>query len=297
MKTGQRKFGSSDGTLTKLETVYNYANFYTNVLKDKPISRLEKFRLTYVDAFAGAGKFPYAEELPFLEDAEDFETVVEGSALRSLKVDHPFDRYVFSDIKRSNVNELSLLKDEFPELANRIQVARQDANDLVAEFCSKMTERDRALMFLDPFGNHVNFETLRLIADTKKIDLFYLFPSWWGVARQVSKTGKIVEESEASLSRVFGTNDWGDQLVKEVPEPDLFDEDATRLEKIATVDSVTRFMIERMRTIFGDGVSDRWLPLGSNGRPGYSLIFACANDAERARKLAKRVARSIMKRK
>lgn len=297
MKTSQRKFGNTDGTIVKLETIFNYANFYTTILKDKPKPNW-KFRLTYVDAFAGAGKFPIADELPLLDGVEDFDTVVEGSALRSLQVDNPFDQYIFSDIKQSNTRELEELRNQYPNLADRIEIVNQDANDLVANFCSQMTANDRALMFLDPFGNHVNFETLRIIANTKKIDLFYLFPSWWGIVRQVKNDGEVLEDAEKSLTRVFGTNDWRDQLTAEVQpiQGSFFEEPTIRSEKIATVDSVTRFMIQRMKTVFGDGVSEKWLPLGRKGSPGYSLLFACANDASRARPLAKRVAREIMKR-
>lgn len=297
MKTNQRKFGNASGTIAKLETIFNYANFYTTILKDKPKPNW-KFRLTYIDAFAGAGKFPIADELPLLDGVEDFDTVVEGSALRSLQVDNPFDRYIFFDIKQSNTRELEELRNQYPNLADRIEVVNQDANDLVANFCSQMTANDRALMFLDPFGNHVNFETLRIIANTKKIDLFYLFPSWWGIVRQVKNDGEVLEYAENSLTLVFGTSDWRSQLTAEAQpiQGSFFEEPKTQSEKIATVDSVTRFMIQRMKTIFGDGVSEKWLPLGRKGRPGYSLLFACANDASTARPLAKRVAREIMKR-
>lgn len=298
MKTGQRKFGSTEGTIIKLETVFSYANFYTTMLKDKPRPDW-RFKLTYVDAFAGSGKFPIADELPLLEEVGDFESIVEGSALRSLKVDHPFDRYIFSDVKRSNTEELEQLKDSFPNLKTRIEVVKQDANELVKEFCTQMKSNERALMFLDPFGNQVNFDTLKMIADTKKIDLFYLFPSWWGVVRQVSSDGTVVADAENSLTRVFGTSDWRSQLTRkrENTQGDMFSENSELSEKIADVDSVTRYMIERMKTVFGDGVSSKWLPLGRNGSPGYSLLFACANDATKARPLAKRVAREIMKRK
>jgi three-Cys-motif partner protein len=297
MKTTQRKFGNASGTLAKLETIFNYANFYTTILKDKPKPNW-KFRLTYIDAFAGAGRFPIADELPLLEGVEDFDTVVEGSALRSLKVDNAFDHYIFSDIKQSNIRELEELRKQYPIFADRIEIVNQNANDLVARFCANMTSQDRALMFLDPFGNQVNFDTLRIIAETKKIDLFYLFPSWWGVVRQVSNDGSVLKEAEESLTRVFGTSNWRSQLTRNIPnvQTDMFNQANDLSEKIASVDSVTRYMIERMKTIFGDGVSEKWLPLGRNGSPGYSLIFACANDAKTARPLAKKVAREIMKR-
>lgn len=291
----QRIFGNTDGTIKKLEALYDYANFYTAALKDKP-SPNWRFNLSYVDAFAGAGRFPIFDELPDQDLVGDIDAFVDGSALRALRVDHPFHRYVFSDTKQSNVDDLEKLKGEFPLLADRIHCRKQDANETVREFCVSMGKRDRALIFLDPFGNQVSFETLEIIAATEKIDLWYLFPSWWGVVRQIDADGVVVREAEDSLDRVFGTQSWRDGIRRYRKDPDFFDQGRVVSEKIATVDSVTRFMIERMKKVFGQGVSEKWLPLGRNGRPGYSLLFACANRRDVARSLAHRVANHIMTR-
>ena len=291
-----QKFGSATGTVVKLNTVFDYLNFYTNALKNKPSSS-RRFRLKYLDAFAGSGavELSDAETLPLLGGTEDFDQVIEGSARRALQVNHPFAEYIFSDVKRRNVQELESLKHEFPHLANRIKITRDDANKVIHEFCRDLEEMDRAVVFLDPYGNQVNFETLCIIAQSRKIDLWYLFPSWWGVERQISSEGKITVESGSSLDRLFGTSDWRDEVIRNRQDVDLF---GTRdvPEKIATVDTVTRYMIKRMKTIFGEGVSEKWLPLGRNGQPGYSLIFACANQSDSAKKLALKVANAVMAR-
>ncbi len=296
------KFGTEDSSVVKLNTIYDYANFYTSALKPVP-GRSWNFRLTYLDAFAGSGRFVLGGReidpgitLPISNDTEDFSKVVEGSAIRALRVDNPFDKYIFSDTKRSNVTALSEMKTEFPHLSDRIEITHSDANDVVKAFCSRMKQNDRAMVFLDPFGNQVDFETLRVIANTGKIDLWYLFPSWWGIVRQITNDGRILADAEASLARVFGTKDYRDELVKLRSMPDLLEPDRKVWEKIADADSVTRYMIKRMQTIFGQGVSERWLPLGQNGAPGYSLIFACANQKDRARKLAFKVASHVMSR-
>jgi three-Cys-motif partner protein len=292
-----QKFGSATGTLVKLETVFDYLNFYTNALKNKP-SASNRFRLKYLDAFAGSGavELGESETLPLLPETQDFEQVIEGSARRALQVQHPFSEYIFSDVRRRNVRELQTLKTEFPHLADRITISQDDANKIVGDFCRNLRQMDRAVVFLDPYGNQVSFETLRIIAETKKTDLWYLFPSWWGVERQISGEGKISAESGRSLDRLFGTSEWRDEVIATNREIDLFGVRDIP-EKIATVDSVTRYMIKRMKTIFGEGVSEKWLPLGRNGQPGYSLIFACANERDVARKLAHRVANSVMARK
>jgi len=67
--------------------------------------------------------------------------------------------------------------------------------------------------------------------------------------------------------------------------------------KQSTVDSVTRFMIKRMKAVFKGVVLDEWLPLGRGGSHWYSLIFACANPRAKATEIAERVARAVMTRK
>lgn len=286
---GQRPF-AAEGTETKLKKVFEYANFYTTALRGKG------FRLNYLDAFAGTGEIPTTvlEALPLLCDQADVADVQEGSARRALQVKHPFDRYIFNDQNRSHAIELEELKKEFPD--REIHVASKDANDLIEGFCRKMEPHDRALVFLDPFGNQVSFKTLEVIADTKGIDLWYLFPAWWGVVRQIRQDGTPVPDSVPSIDRIFGTTEWLEEMRREVIEPDLFGEESVT-EKTANVDNATRFMIERMKTIFGDGVSRKWLPLTWKGRASYSLLFACSNRKDNARSLALNVSRDIMTRK
>jgi three-Cys-motif partner protein len=283
----QRPFGNR-GTVAKLKTI-----FYTSALKDQP------FRLHYLDAFAGSGEVPVKNDIPLLEGVVDADAVILGSARRALEVSIPFDSYLFSDLKQQNTKALLDLKVDFPHLADRIRVAHGNANDVVADFCAHLGPRDRALVFLDPFGNHVTWATLEALANTRKVDLWYLFPAWIGVARQVRNSGSLLKDAEASIDAMFGLHDWRSaslQVTKPL-QTDLFADASEQTKKIASADSITRFMISCMETIFGGGVSKAWLPLGRGGRTYYSLLFACANPGEKAKKLAQRVANDIMKRK
>lgn len=286
----QKSFGGLD-TVKKLKTVFDYASFYTTVLSGKG------FKLHYLDAFAGTGEIPHASELPLIAETVEVDDVVVGSARRALELRVPFDRYVFADIKRSNTVSLAQLKAEYPSVASRIEIKHSDANETVRAFCRDLTPRDRALIFLDPFGNQVSWETLEIVASTKKVDLWYLFPAGLGVVRQISNDGKVVRESEASLDRLFGDSDWLEKCVRLEEAPDLFDSNRVNAIKIAKADAITRYMIEQMTKIFGGGVSESWLPLGRSGVHKFSLLFACANPAERANSLAQKVARQIMTRK
>lgn len=294
----QRPFGHPD-TKLKLDTVFDYANFYTKVLRNKPTPE-RPFKLHYLDAFAGTGEVPLATEMPLLTSIVNSDEFIVGSVRRALDVDLPFSRYVFSDLRRKNVDELRNLISAYPALRDRVRINGADANVVAHEFCDSLGPMDRALIFLDPFGNQVRWETLEKIARTKKVDLWYLFPAWIGVARQVKNSGVILKDAEKSIDQMFGPFDWRKESVKEVApvQGDIFATAETAdSKKIATADSITRFMIECMGTIFGGGVCTSWLPLGRNGRHYYSLLFACANPGDNAKTLAQRVAREIMTRK
>jgi len=292
----QDNFGGPH-TVRKLETVADYLNFYTRALSPR-------FSLSYLDAFAGTGEIPLSKELPLLANLDggrEIATLVEGSARRSLMIDVPFNRYEFSEIGRSKASELSDLKDEFPNID--ISITRKDANIAVTEFCESLSANNRAVIFLDPFGNQVNWKTLEVIAATRKVDLWYLFPAWIGVARQISKDGELTPEARRSIDKMFGPCDWESKFIdfiapKQYALPFEVGSD-TELEakKIASADGVTRFMISRMKTIFKGGVLDHWLPLGKNGAHWYSLLFAWANPSKAASNLASKVAKDIMTRK
>lgn len=118
-----------------------------------------------------------------------------------------------------------------------------------------------------------------------------------GGNRQVANDGRVLKAAEASLTQLFGGTDWMEQCVKFEEAPDLFDAGRVTATKIAKADAITRYIINRMGTIFKGGVSDSWLPLGRGGVHKFSLIFACSNPGAKASSLAQKVARDIMTRK
>lgn len=287
----QKSFATG-GTQKKLKTIEDYLNFYTTALSSR-------FRLIYLDAFAGTGGIPYGGDLPLFEGQIEIDDVISGSARRALDIKNSFDRYIFVDRKKSNTDALEKLKRDFPNLSDRVEVVRGDANDVVKEFCSQFDFNggERAIIFLDPFGSSVDFKTIRTIGETPGIDLWYLFPSGLGVTRQISQDGTIQKDAEDSLNRIYGTSDWKNNLILKENKPDLFADDTETQRKIATADAATRYMIERMKSVFEGGVLDKWLPLGKKGGHWYSLIFAWSNPSDAAKSLASTVARDIMSRK
>ena len=114
--------------------------------------------------------------------------------------------------------------------------------------------------------------------------------------RQISSDGAIVASSEQSLDRLYGTAEWRTVLIGQKTVPTLFG-DVDLTEKQSSADEATRFMIERMKTIFDGRVLDSWLPLGRSGAHWYSLIFACGNTLVGALEIAVRIAKSAIKKR
>ena len=287
----QLPFGGSH-TEEKLRVLEQYLSAYQKVLKNR------SFETVFFDAFAGTGEIPIEEPGGLFEDVEDAQRFINGSARRALAIKPPFDRYVFVEKSKSKAALLETLKKDFSYLSARIHIQRADANAAILSFCrSTNWKHTRAVMFLDPFGNQVDWSTIKEIATTRAIDLWYLFPAHLGINRQISASGEFDAGKAASLDRVLGTSEWRKQFIATKTEQDLWGENQTTSFKQSSVDSVTRFMIRRMKEVFKGLVLDEWLPLGRGGSHWYSLLFACANPSTKATDIAGRVARAVMRRK
>jgi hypothetical protein len=116
---------------------------------------------------------------------------LEGSAKRALRTTLPFDKYIFIEKDPERCKQLENLKNEFPTLANDIDIRQEDANEEIQNLANKDWRSRRAVLFLDPYGMQVEWKTLEAIANTKAIDLWLLFPLGIGVNRLLKKSGDI----------------------------------------------------------------------------------------------------------
>jgi len=277
-------------TVKKLEAIEAYLRAYTKVLKNT------SFKTIFFDAFAGTGELPVNLPEAGLFPTMDKEELVEGSARRALQVEPPFHEYIFVEKMRGKAAELAKLASKFPNRSERVHVQTGDANECLVTFCRKMNwQATRAVVFLDPFGNQVRWETLEAIAKCP-IDLWYLFPSHLGVSRQIGNDGTIDPTHGASLDALYGTPNWREVFLRREKVADLFGETEISTKQV-DADVATRFMIERMQAIFKGGVLNEWLPLGRDSAHWYSLVFAWGNDSKNAREIAARIAKHLMQRK
>lgn len=202
------KFGG-DWTEEKLVVIRKYCQAYSTILSKK------YFQFAYIDAFAGTGyreskKKKENEILLFPEFLENEQKALkEGSARIVLNIKPEFNKYIFIEKNPKNTIILESIKKEYPNLQDKIIIQTEEANKYLSNLClNKNWSKHRALVFLDPFGMQVEWTTIEAIAQTKAIDLWYLFPTGIGVNRLLKKDGKINDSNQKRLDKIFGTKEW-----------------------------------------------------------------------------------------
>jgi len=283
-------------TEEKLKRVEKYLKAYATIMNKK------NFRFAYIDAFAGTG---YREEkknktdnqiyLFQQNDIKEIETYSKGSAHIALEIKPEFDKYIFIEKSRKHFTELLKLKEEFKDKERKIDLVNTDANSWLIDRCNNYKwQNNRAVLFLDPYGMQVNWETIKAIADTEAIDLWYLFPLGIGVNRLLKKdAGKIPASWEAKLDSILGTNEWKEAFYSEIQETTLFGNE-TKIVKDADFNKISKFIVKRLKLIFVGVAENPLLLRNSKNNPLYLLCFA--SGSPRSAKTAIKIAQDILKR-
>lgn len=288
-------------TIQKLETVQKYLQAYVTALK------FQQFNLLYVDACAGSGSsIPkagcksesddfqvnlYEEAAPVLDTDE----IIVGSAIRALSVKPPFHRYLLNDLKKSNVEALKdTVKDGFQEISDRVHITQLDANNMLRDLCrNENWKTTRAVVFLDPFGLQIDYETIVMLGRTEAIDLWYLVPVF-AMYRQVSGDGQLNPDGAPRVDAALGTTDWRNVAVIADEGPgDLLNQRQLRSKRAVDIAWFEKIAKDRIGAAFGGRVLEETLPLGRGKIQEFSLMFAWANPSDRA-KLAAKLAKAIL---
>jgi three-Cys-motif partner protein len=278
----------------KLRAIAEYLQFYTSALKAQP-SAETPFETWYIDAFAGSGERTEYREVGDLISGVPVgreKVQIEGSARRAIRVNPPFRHLVFVEQHRRRYNALKALAAAWPQ--RDIRPLRGDANEeLVKLFTSppwtgSIGGLQRGVVFLDPYGMNVKWKTFELLASTKKVDVWYLFPLQ-AVLRQLARDLAAVDAAKAaSLHQIFGRSDWQADLYRPRSSPaDLFNYQASGSERKAGAKEVEAYFKERLESLF-PFVSDPVPLLTGKGLQQFSLFCACANPNPRAQDLIKK---------
>lgn len=294
--TIEHKFGG-DWTEAKLNCLKNYLESYRKIFTAN--EKAKYFRTWYVDAFAGTGERAEKTDQALkgglfgaFDEADDATKYRSGSVDIALSLLSPFDKYLFVEKSASHTNQLrTFLANKHPNAASRIECISGDANEKLVAWTKKRDwKKDRAVVFLDPYGLQVKWETIRALAATKGVDLWYLFPLGLGPMRMIPRDGNVPQEWSDKLDGLFGTHAWKERFFRPAQQASLFDE-SPQLERQVSAETVSAFVKERLETCFCK-VANGLVLHNSKNSPMYLLCFAVAN--ERGSKPALSIAKSIL---
>ncbi len=196
--------------------------------------------------------------------------------VRSNRGDRPgFDHYIFVEQRKDRCRELEELRTEFPEQAAEIEIRQGDANQQIQDLCGKSCQSHRAVLFLDPYGTQVHWETIEAVARTEAIDMWLLFPLGIGVNRMLPPSGDVPQTWKETLTRLLGTSDWYDEFYRVEHDDTLFGPEE-RVVK-ASVDVIGRYFNDRLKQIFPGVAEQPGVLRNSANCPLYLFCFAAGN--------------------
>lgn len=296
-------------TVRKLDIVHAYLQEYVYVFKNMPDAVT-----IYADPFAGTGYwqmpalpssesalFPDSVPSPSKEDGPRL-----GSALRALQVQPRFHEYRFADVDEAKVRELDRVADEYRRMdefrGRKIVVEQADANEFVVRLCKTLSSPHprpgkwwRAVVFLDPYGMQVNWKSLERLGETKKVDLWCLFPME-GVVRQISASNNLEQEGSHKVRRLAACLGLKPQQLREEFFALARSVDGSEYKKkIVQTNSLEKLVHERLQNHFKGMVADP-IRIPETGHHLFSLFYALANTNPKARKKAQEIVRRVQKR-
>jgi len=223
--------------------IKRYIDAFTTAMKSKRWSGLH-----YVDLFAGTG----------IERLRDSGLLEWGSPMIAAQAPHPFDRLHLCERDERKCDALT-------KRVNLIrpdsQIVPGDANEQVREITQAIPEKTLSLCFLDPYGLHIDLQTIRILA-VKRMDLIVFFPDRVDALRNWA--AYYLENPESNLDRCLGNSiDWRTRL-REVP--------AHRQAEV-----LRDTYVEVIRTELGHNEIDFERITTTSGQPLCYLIY-CSRD-------------------
>lgn len=232
-------------TFDKLWWWNRYIEITTRAMADKP----QWNGLTYVDLFAGPG---------VCESRSDGDRTP-GSALIAAQAPKPFHKL--------------LLCEESPELADaceqrlarigastRSKVFRGDCNERIHDIVNEIPDRSLTLAFVDPTGLHADFDTIRILTENRRVDLFILFADHMDIVRNMEI---YADQTDSNLDKTLGpTSNWRDEwrsLASQTPT------------NVASL--FAKLYKRQLSRHLGYEYSDDEVLKNSQGTPIYRLVF------------------------
>jgi three-Cys-motif partner protein len=250
----------------KLSILEEYAKPYNQILLSNQLHPI------YVDGFAGAGH----------HTAKGSDRVIEGSPARALSIDPPFDTLYFVDLDSERVAQLKKLSADH----TNVMVYQGDCNRVLTEKVFpriSYPDRQRALCILDPYGLHLNWQTIELAGKSKTIEIFLNFPVM-DMNRNVfwRDHERVLPSHLLRMTNFWEDESWKDSAYKTTQG--LFEE----MQERTSNDDVAEAFRVRLQQVAGFQFVPKPMPMrNSKGAIVYYLFFAAQNST--ANKIVKEI--------
>jgi len=220
----------------------------------------------YIDAFAGPG-------IALSKADAEVSDFLQGSPVRVLEIEPRFDHMWLIDRNAARAARLGKTMREQGAEADRFTIASgHDANNYIRQLVAGFRSDDRALVFLDPYGLQVEWDTVAQLASSHKVDVLINF-SLMGVIRNLRRTGGPDPRVRKLLDRVMRSTSWIDELYT---QQGAFWNDPVAVRGQLAASAVAERYETDLKEVFAS-VSQPAVMTNSRGSPIYALVFASQN--------------------
>jgi three-Cys-motif partner protein len=221
----------------------------------------------YVDAFTGTIN-------PQDKETEEY---LAGSPIRALETKPPFTGYYFIEKDNERFQRAKELANAYPD--HEIYPLHGDCNEKICEVIIPMLRSDsrqRALVFLDPYGLNAYWSTVQELAETGQCDVFINFPVM-GVIRNLPLDQQPDKNNLAHICNVFGDDKWYTDLYTQQQVLTLLNGTVTTWVRTRNIeDRLVNEYIARLHRCFSF-VSTPKRMVNSKSATQYMLMLASQN--------------------
>jgi len=235
-------------TIDKLYFLSNYIAQMTQAMAGNP----NYTAINYIDLFASSGVCRIRDE---------HTRRYAGSALLSCLTEKPFDSIYLIE---QDTLRLDALRERVARTSTRSKTVliSGNCNEVVSQLSDQIPPRSLSLAFVDPFSLDIDFETIRQLTQSRKVDLLILFADDMDLVRNVERY--YYPNDASKLDRFLGTSEWRSEWDR------LPIRDAAHVRQM-----FASIYLNRLRKIGYTHSATR--PIDKDGRPLYRLVFASAH--------------------
>ena len=241
----------------KLEIVEKYGAAYTRAFANSP--GLKKY---YVDSFSGAGA----------HISKTTKEMIDGSPVRALRIDPPFDGFYFIDLNHQKTAHLKALCGS----RKGVHIETEDASKYLIETLLPTIDYkkfNRALCLFDPYGLHLDWRALEMAGRSGAVDMFLNFPVMDMNRNAIwHNPGAVPQDGIDRMNKFWGDETWREAAYVEHPQSELFG--PTPVVKQGN-DAIVQAFRDRLKKVAGFKYVPEPLPMrNSMNAVVYYLFFA-----------------------